>query len=96
MAASTSSISIPGWVKEFSPRPKKYIKGLFKTLAFLKMKEYERQSEIFRRKYKTSLNRFEKRMNAQKKESFNTWDDYLLWKGLEGAHQKWERRYREL
>lgn len=96
MANKTSTITIPKWVWEISPQPQKYLKEIFKTLAYLKMKEYERQLQPFKEKYKISFEQFEKKVKTQKKENFELWDDYLIWKGLNQAYQKWFKRYKEI
>jgi len=92
MTRQGSTITLPKWIKEISPQPEKYLKSILKTLAFLKMKEYERQMQVFEKKYKTSFPQFEKKLKSQKKEDFNLWDDYLVWKGLYQAYQKWQER----
>ena len=59
------------------------------------MKEYERQLQIFEAKYKASFPQMEKRIKAEKKENFELWDDYIVWKGLYEAYNKWRKRYQE-
>ena len=78
------------------PRTANPVRRLFKTIAFLKMKEYERQAQPFRERYDTLFPLFEKKITARKKEDTSIWDDYLVWKGLEAARAKWDRRYKEL
>jgi len=93
---SNKTVSLPEWIKEISPQPIKYFKGLLKTVAFLKMKEYQRQIQPYQEKYKLSFDQFEKMVKSQKEENFEIWDDYLVWKGLHLAYQKWLKRYKEL
>lgn len=90
------TITFPKWIKEITPQPEKYLKDLFKAIAFLKMKEYQKQIQPYQEKYHLSFNQFEKKVKSQKKESFEVWDDYLVWRGLYQAYQKWLKRYREL
>jgi len=92
MRRQNTTITLPKWLKEVSPHPEKYLKRLLKTLAFLKMKEYERQMQVFEKKYKILFPQFEKKLKSQKKENFKLWDDYLVWKGLYQAYQKWHQR----
>jgi len=92
----TKTITLPKWIQEITPRPEKYLKSLFKTMAFLKMKEYQKQIQPYQEKYRFSFNQFEKKVKSQKKENFEIWDDYLVWKGLHQAYQKWLKRYHEL
>lgn len=94
MPNKSSTITIPKWVREIAPAPQKYIKELLKALAFLKMKEYERELQPFKEKYKVSFEQFEKRLKSQEKENFKVWDDYLIWKGLYLTYQKWLKRYK--
>jgi len=96
MANNSSTIIIPKWVKEITPSPSKYIREIFRTLAFWKLKEYERQLQPFQEKYKISFEQFEEKVKSQKKENFEIWDDYLIWKGLHLAHQKWLKRYEKI
>lgn len=95
MAQQTTTITIPKWARELTTQPQKPVKDLLKTLAFLKMKEYERQTDVFRKKYKIGFTQFEKKIKASKKENFVQWDDYLVWKGMETAYQTWQKRYKE-
>ncbi|MBI4137907.1 MAG: hypothetical protein HY472_01520 [Candidatus Sungbacteria bacterium] len=68
---------------------------MVKTAAFAKMKEYERQAQVFTEKYKTQFDAFEKNLLSSKKENTALWDDYLIWKGVEEARKKWMKRYEE-
>lgn len=96
MVNQTSTISIPKWAKERALHPVTSVGKMLKTLAFLKMKEYERQIEVFREKRKSTFSQFEKKVTARKKEDPEAWDDYIVWKGLEAARDKWQKRYNEL
>ncbi len=96
MSNKTSTIIIPKWVKEITQKPQKYIKEIFRNVAFLKMKEYEREIQPFQEKYKIPFEKFEKKVKSQKKENFEIWDDYLVWKGLYLAYQKWFKRYKKI
>ncbi|MCK4474039.1 hypothetical protein KAU40_02120 [Candidatus Parcubacteria bacterium] len=93
MNNKTPTIIFPKWIKEVTPNPSRYVKQIFRNLAFLKIKEYERQLQPFQAKYKMSFEQFEEKVKSQKKENFEIWDDYLIWKGLHLAHQKWLKRY---
>ena len=91
MARQSSTITLPKWIKEISPEPEKYLKGILKTLAFLKMKEYERQMQVFE-KIQNLFSSIWEKIKTSKKEDFNLWDDYLVWKELYQAYQKWQER----
>lgn len=96
MANKTSTVTIPKWIREISPQPQKYLREIFKSLAFLKMKEYERQLQPYQKKYKITFEQFEKKVKSQRKENFQLWDDYLIWKGIYQAYQKWLKRYKQV
>lgn len=96
MLNKNSTTIFPEWVKELSPTPEKYIRDFFKNLAFLKMKELEREMEVYEKKYRISFEEFEKKLKKKKKENFKSWDDYLVWKGIYLARQKWFKRYKEI
>ena len=95
MDNKTATITVPEWTKEITQSPQKYIKDIFRNIAFLKVKEYEREIQPFQEKYKISFEKFEEKAKSQKKENFEIWDDYLVWKGLDLAHQKWLKRYKK-
>ena len=78
------------------PRTANPVRRLFKSIAFLKMKEYERQIQPLRERHKMPFPAFEKKVALLKKEDDSAWDDYIVWKGLEAAREKWERRYEEV
>jgi len=65
--SKTATIQIPKWTQEISASPKRYAQGLFKSLAFLKMKEYEKQIQPFENKYKIPFEKFEKKAKNQNK-----------------------------
>ena len=96
MAQRNFSYTIPKWVEELTPQPKKYLTSILRSVAFAKMKEYERQIQPFEAKHRVPFERFEKRIGRQKQERFALWDDYIVWKGLHEAYQRWLNRYREL
>ena len=60
------------------------------------MKEYERKMQGFQKKYKLPFSAFEKKVISGKKENARLWDDYIVWKGIDAAYQKWVKRYEEL
>ncbi|MEK7541447.1 MAG: hypothetical protein AAB533_01205 [Patescibacteria group bacterium] len=88
--------TIPKWAQETMPRATRPVSRLFKSIAFLKMKEYERQTQTFEERHQMPFLMFEKKIGALKKEDAAAWDDYLVWKGLEAAREKWRKRYEQL
>jgi len=95
MAQRNFSYTLPEWVAELTPQPKEYLTGILKSIVFAKMKEYERQLQVFEAKHNTLFSQFEKKVKAQKKEDFELWDDYVVWKGLYEAYNKWHKRYQK-
>lgn len=93
---SSLKLNIPVWIKEITPSPKKYLDHLFKAMAFSKMQEYQRKQEPFKSAYKQDFPAFEKKLKTLKKEDFKKWDDYIIWKGIYQAYQKWLKRYQLL
>lgn len=93
---SALKLNIPGWIKELSPAPKKYLAHVLKTMAFSKMQEYQRKEEPFREKYQQDFSNFEKKVKKLSKEDFEKWDDYVVWKGIHQAQKKWRKRYQSM
>lgn len=96
MAQRNFSFTVPKWVGELTPQPKKYLTSILRSVAFAKMKEYEKQLQVFQAKHDVPFDQFEKKATQQKKEQFELWDDYIVWKGLVEAQKKWLKRYQEL
>ena len=96
MAERNISYTIPKWVAEMTPQPKKYLTGILRSIAFAKMKDYDKQLQVFQAKYSMPFDQFEKKVAKQGKEEFELWDDYIVWKGLTEAQKKWLKRYQEL
>ena|SRR3990170_8092660 len=95
MADRNFSYTLPKWVMELTPYPKQYVASILRNVVFAKMKEYERQRQVFESKYKIPFSQFEKRVKTQKTENFEFWDDYIVWKGLQNAYHKWHKRYQK-
>lgn len=95
MSNKGTIIQAPKWLAEITTTPQKYVRDIFLSLAFAKMKEYERQIEIFERKYQLTFDKFEKKINSLKEEDFKMWDDYLEWKAIDSAYKKWLKRYQK-
>jgi len=95
MAQRNFSYTLPKWVTELTPQPKEYLTGILRSVVFAKMKEYERHMQVLESKYKISFSQFEKKVKSQKKENFELWDDYIVWKGLYEAYEKWHKRYQQ-
>ena len=96
MAQKNVSYTIPKWVAELTPQPKKYLTGILRSIAFAKMKEYEKQLQVFQAKYNMPFDQLENKATKRGKEEFELWDDYIIWKGLAEAQKKWLKRYQEL
>ncbi|MBC7251990.1 MAG: hypothetical protein H5T62_17150 [Anaerolineae bacterium] len=66
------------------------------ALALRKMQEYARQAEVYERRYNTTFEEFEQRVMTSDTEHLDEWDDYVVWRGLHLAAEKWRKRYEEL
>ncbi len=52
--------------------------------------------ETFRQKYQMDFPAFEKKLQRQKKENFQEWDDYLEWKSYWQSYQEKIKEMQEL
>ncbi len=57
---ATSTVTVPKWIGEIAPQPKKAVVHLLKTITFLKLKDYERQISIFQERHCMTFDAFEK------------------------------------
>lgn len=89
------TIYSPRWLKEIG-QLELQLREFLLSLAFTQMQNYKVRVSIFTRKYKVDFSRFEIKLRQAKKENFEYWDDYLVWKALYDSYKKWERRYLEL
>ncbi|MBM4466262.1 MAG: hypothetical protein FJ014_12030 [Chloroflexi bacterium] len=89
------TVKVPNWVLEETTEEEILI-NWSTTLALRKMHEYGRQVEIYERKYGLPFEAFEQRVLSSEQEHFEEWDDYVVWKGLHLAAEKWRQRYQEL
>ncbi len=89
------TVRVPDWVLEEATEEKILI-GWSTAVALRKMHEYIRQEEIYERKYSLPFETFEQRVLSSDQENFEEWDDYVVWKGLHLAAEKWRQRYQEL
>ena len=63
------------------------------------MCEYHKVTEkirLFKGKYSTSFEQFEKKVKGAEQEDFERWDDYMEWKGYENVLQNLIKEKREL
>lgn len=66
------------------------------SIAFSKKAEFEEECEMFENKYKMSFKEFEKKINKDKEEKFEEYDDYLAWKFAEKGKEHWQEKVRKL
>lgn len=93
MTIKTSAF--PEWTKELDSNPTVYINKLLLSVAFAKMSEYKRQTEVYESKYKMPFTKFKKKVESAKEENFQEWDDFMSWEILEECYKKWKKRYNE-
>ncbi len=96
MQHNSPETETPEWVNELTGEPQQYLNRLLKMVAFSKMQEYDRKQEPFRARYNAEFPAFEKRVVEEDSEDTDAWDDYVVWKGVHAARQKWAERYRSL
>jgi hypothetical protein len=89
------AVKVPDWVLEEATEERILI-DWSTALALRKMQEYGRQAEIYERKYSLPFEAFEQRVLSSTQEDFEEWDEYVVWKGLHLAAEKWRQRYQEL
>jgi len=89
------AVKVPEWVLEEATEEEILI-DWSTALALRKMQEYARQAEVYKRRYKLPFEEFERRVLSSDKENPEEWDDYVVWKGLHLAAEKWRKRYEEL
>jgi len=89
------AVKVPEWVLEEATEEEILI-DWSTALALRKMQEYARQAEVYKQRYKLPFEEFERRVLSSDKENPEEWDDYVVWKGLHLAAEKWRKRYEEL
>jgi len=89
------AIHIPTWVFEETTE-EEIIREWSLARALRKMQEYARQEAIYRQRYGLPFEEFEKRVLAAEREDLAEWDDYVVWRGLHLAAEKWRKRYQDL
>lgn len=71
------------------------IVGLLLDKALGKRDFYKSKIRIFESKYGTDFASFKKR-SISGEESFEEWDDLILWEGFVLAYDEWNKKYEEL
>ena len=56
---------------------------------------YKSKIKMFESKYRTNYTSFKKKIEKGD-ESFQEWDDLLLWEGFLLAYREWSRKYKDL
>ena len=56
---------------------------------------YKSKIKMFESKYRTNYTSFKKKIEKGD-ESFQEWDDLLLWEGFLLAYKEWSRKYKDL
>ncbi len=75
---------------------KNEIVSLLLDKAFNKTEYYFTLSREMQQKYGMDFNHFKKKVEENKEEVFEEWDDLMEWEAYELAHKEWKTKYEEL
>ncbi len=75
---------------------KNEIVSLLLDKAFNKTEYYLTLSREMQQKYGMDFNHFKKKVEENKEEVFEEWDDFMEWEAYELAHKEWKTKYEEL
>ncbi|MCP5106192.1 MAG: hypothetical protein GY950_22590 [bacterium] len=75
---------------------KNEIVSLLLDKAFNKTEYYLSLSREMQQKYGMDFNQFKKKVEENKEEVFQEWDDLMEWEAYELAHKEWQTKYEEL
>ena len=83
--------------KEFADEiSDKEIFDMVNDKALTKTEYYRSRCKEFEQKYGIDIDTFKKKLESDKHEKINEWDDLLIWEGFARAYVEWEIKYREL
>lgn len=69
---------------------KEALKGLVLDQAASKVRHFDLEISEMRKKYKMNFEEFKKRIESRKEsESFDEWDDFVIWESYESARRYW-------
>lgn len=66
----------------------KTVIDLYYSSIIFEIHQTQSKLELFRKKYKSSFDDFEKKIKSSGRENTNKWDDYIEWKGLNKYYQE--------
>ncbi len=73
------------------------LKDFLFSIAIVKVSCYRKREELYEKKYGQSFKKFEKMiLDKDRKENFEEWDDYILWKAIHEAYNLWSDKYKKL
>jgi|GEM_PF-492729 len=75
---------------------KNEIVSLLLDKAFNKTEYYLTQSREMQQKYGMDFSDFKKKVEKNKEEVFEEWDDLMEWEAYELAYKEWKTKYEEL
>lgn len=75
---------------------KNEIVSLLLDKAFNKTEYYLTLSREMQQKYGMEFNDFKKKVEKNKEEIFEEWDDLMEWEAYELAYKEWKTKYEEL
>lgn len=88
-------LSVPKWIEELASPRELFMDSLL-SAVLARVHEYKSEVEYYENKYKVVFPKFEKKVRSLKREKFEMYDDYILWKAANFLYKKWIQRYNGL
>lgn len=63
------------------------IKNLYETELTFELNQVKDKIELYSKKYNSSFEQFEQKINSSEKENFEEWDDYMEWNAFQKSYQ---------
>ena len=63
------------------------VKKLYETELTFELNQVKDKIELYSKKYDSSFEQFEKKVNSSDKENFEEWDDYMEWNAFQKSYQ---------
>jgi len=90
----TLTIKLPSWINKQEAETE--LLSNLKLKAQLKMEYYRSKMLPFEKKYGVSFDEFKNRFNANNKENFDEWDDFIEWEASHTLYIQWKQRFEEI
>ena len=62
------------------------VKKLYETELTFELNQVKDKIELYSKKYESSFEQFEKKVNTSEKENFEEWDDYMEWNAFQKSY----------